>query len=127
MAAELNLEERVQLTRAAVKVLGAWGVTAEQQGVLLGLGTATRQREMNRYRLGGCLPGVGDVYARVELLLQIDAAIRLVFPHCGAAADLWVTTPLPRFGGLAALDVMIEDGLNGMQCVMDALDARPPF
>jgi hypothetical protein len=127
MAAELSYEERVQLTRAVVKTLRAWGVAAEQQGALLGLGTATRQREMNRYRLGASLPDVGDVYARIELLLQVDAALRLVFPHCGAAADLWVTTPLPRFGGLAALDVMVEDGLNGMHCVMDALDARPPF
>lgn len=127
MAAELTHEERVQLTRAALKALGTWGVTAGQQGALLGLGSATRQREMNRYRLGTCLPDVGDVYARVDLLLRVDAAVRLVFPHCGAAADLWVTTPLPRFGGLTALDVMIEDGLNGMQCVMDALDGRPPF
>lgn len=127
MATELSYEERVQVTRAVVRVLGTWGVTAEQQGLLLGLAATTRQRDMNRYRLGACLPDVDDVYARVVLLLRVDAAIRLVFPHCGAAADLWVTTPLRRFGGLAALDVMIEDGLNGMECVMDALDARPPF
>jgi hypothetical protein len=127
MATELSHEERVQLTRAVLKALGSWGVTAMQQGALLGLGTSTRQRELNRYRLGACLPDVDDVYERIQLLLRVDAAVRLVFPHCGAAADLWVTTPLPRFGGLAALDVMIEDGLNGMQCVMDALDARPPF
>jgi hypothetical protein len=127
MVTEFSYDERVQLTRAVVKTLGSWGVTAAQQGTLLGLGDSTRQREMNRYRLGACLPDVDDVYARVQLLLRVDAAVRLVFPHCGAAADLWVTTPLPRFGGLAALDVMIEDGLNGMQCVMDALDAQPPF
>ena len=120
-------EQHVELSRAVMRLLTAWGVPAALQPALLGLDPATHRRELTRCRFGAALPDTGEVYARVRLLLEISAAVAQLFPHSSVAADVWATTPQLRFGGLTPLQIMLEDGSVGMHRVVDHLMGQSPL
>jgi len=120
-------EEHVDLSRAVMRLLTAWGVPAAQQPVLLGLDPSAHRRELNRCRFGAALPDTGDVYTRARLLLAISAAVAQLFPHSSVAAEVWVTTPQLRFGGHTPLEIMLEDGSLGMRRVVDYLMGQSPL
>ena len=69
----------------------------------------------------------GEVYVRARLLLEISTAVNQMFPHSSVAADLWVTTPRIRFGGMTPLQIMLKDGVAGMALVIDSLTGQAPF
>ena len=120
-------EQQVEISRAVTRLLGAWDVPPAQQPVLLGLDPIADRRVLNRCRFGAALPDTGDVYARARLLLEIGAAVNQMFPHSSVAADLWVTTPRFRFGGMTPLQIMLADGVAGMELVIDSLTGQAPF
>jgi hypothetical protein len=120
-------EEHVELSRTVTRLLASWGVPAAQQPQLLGLDAVRHRRELNRCRFGAALPDTGEVYARAQLLLAIGAAAAQLFPHSPVAAEVWVTTPQLRFGGLTPLQIMLEDGTEGMHRVVDYLMGQSPL
>lgn len=120
-------EEHVELSRAVTRLLAAWGVPAAQQPHLLGLDPDRHRRELNRSRFGAALPDTGEVYARARLLLGIGAAVAQLYPHSTVAAEVWATTPQLRFGGLTPLQIMLEDGTEGMHRVVDYLMGQSPL
>lgn len=120
-------EEHVELSRAVMRLLAAWGVPATQQPRLLGLDPALHRRALNRCRFGAALPDTGEVYARARLLLGIGAAAAQLYPHSTVAAEVWATTPQLRFGGLTPLQIMLEDGTAGMHRVVDYLMGQSPL
>ncbi len=124
MTGGLSARERIDLSRAALEILGTWEVAPAIQPLLLGLPGGTGTRELNRYRLSGALPEHADVYQRVALLMEIDNALHKLFPHSPASGGLWITTPGPRLGGVTPLDIMLEQGLEGIQLVLDLLYNR---
>ena len=120
-------EEHVELSRAVMRLLGAWGVPAAEQPALLGLDPRIHRRELNRCRFGAALPDAGDVYERAQLLLAIGAAAAQLFPHSSVAAEVWATTPQLRFGGHTPLQIMLEEGCAGMRRVVDYLMGQSPL
>jgi hypothetical protein len=120
-------EEHVEITRTVMRLLAGWGVPAVQQPALLGLDALSHRRELNRCRFGAALPDTGDVYARARLLLEISSAVAQLFPHSSVAADVWVTTPQLRFGGQTPLQIMLEDGPQGMHRIVDYLMGQSPL
>ena len=120
-------EEQVEISRAVARLLGAWDVPAAQQPALLGLDPVADRRALNGCRFGAALPDTGEVYVRARLLLEIGVAVSQMFPHSSIAADLWATTPRIRFGGMTPLQIMLEDGIAGMELVIDSLTGQAPF
>lgn len=118
-------EEQVDLTRAVMRLLTAWGVPAGLQLALLGLDPTAHRRVLNRCRFGAALPDTGDVYVRARLLLTIGAAVAQLFPHSSASADVWATTRHLRFGAYTPVEIMLEDGVDGMQRLVDYLMGQP--
>jgi uncharacterized protein (DUF2384 family) len=105
-----------------LEVLQAWGIAPEDQCRLLGMGAVTSPRQLRRYRLGAPLPDEAGTWVRVGLLLDLNDALRQVFPHSGASADLWVTTPRAKLGHRAPLDLMLAGGIDGIRQVERSLD-----
>lgn len=120
-------EQQVEISRAVTRLLDAWDVPAAQQPLLLGLDPVSERRALKRCRFGSALPDTGDVYVRARLLLEIANALNQMFPHSSVAADLWVTTPRFRFGGMAPLQIMLEDGVAGIELVIDSLTGQAPL
>jgi hypothetical protein len=75
----------------------------------------------------GPAPDTGEVYARARLLVGIGAAVAQLYPHSTVAAEVWATTPQLRFGGLTPLQIMLEDGTDGMHRVVDYLMGQSPL
>jgi len=120
-------DQDIELSRAVLQLLAAWDVPPDQQPGLLGLDPVADRRAFTRCRFGAPLPASGDVYARARLLLEIDTAVNQMFPHSSVAADLWATTPRHRFGGITPLQIMLEDGVAGMELVIDSLTGQSPL
>jgi len=118
----LNGQQRIQATHAVLQVLSSWGVAREQQLRLLGLPEDSRPRVLKRFQGGEPLPSDPKVMARVDCLIQLDAALISLFPHNPMLARLWVTTSSPQFSGRAPLDLMTEQGLPAMASLLSQLD-----
>jgi len=118
----MSQQQRIESTREVLQLLSAWGVDREHQLLLLGLPSDTRPRVVQRFLQGEPLPPDAKVQARVECLLQVDAALVSLFPHNPVMANLWVSTQSPQFDGRAPLDMMLEQGLPAMQSLLSQLD-----
>jgi len=92
-------DERLAMARAAGALVARWHLPDE---------TANRLLD-------------GDEQAAA--LLGIHRALRCIFADTDRAAQ-WISAPNEAFDGTCALDLMLTDGLAGMQRVKAYLDAE---
>lgn len=112
-------QDLVELAAVVIRVLDDWGVAPEDQPVLLGLPAGTRGRAMERYRRGMTpLPGDRETLQRISYLLTIERAVQTAFPHNAAMARYWVTTPQALFAGRSPLEIMLAEGVEGIEQVV---------
>ncbi|MDE2302004.1 MAG: DUF2384 domain-containing protein [Sphingomonadales bacterium] len=98
-SAQYDDEEKLAMERAAASLVARWGVPDE-----------TVDRLLN-----------GD--ERAAALLGIHAALRRILADSDRAVR-WIGAPNEAFDGDSALDVILADGLAGMQRVQAYLDAE---
>jgi hypothetical protein len=120
-------DDKAVFTRRVLEVLNGWRVEPLEQTRLLGLPEKDAGRRFRRYRLGTTLPDDREVWIRVALLLHIDSAANQLFPHSALSANLWITTPSPRFAGKTPLELMLSQGLEGIRWVERTLTSQEPF
>lgn len=96
---QYNDDEKLAMARAAGALLARWGVQDEAASRLL------------------------DGDERAAALLNIHRALRCIFADSDRAAQ-WVSAPNKAFDGTCALDLMLTDGLAGLQRVKAYLDAE---
>jgi hypothetical protein len=111
---------RVRLARMIMRLLEHWGLSAEDQCLLLGL-SPTARTSLARYRRGEPLADNMDLLGRVGHLLSIHKSLRIIFPHDRDLAYRWVTQPSDRFGGRRPVDIMRE-GYEGVLAMRRYLD-----
>lgn len=92
-------DKKLAMARAAGALLARWGVQDEAASRLL------------------------DGDERAAVLLGIHRALRCIFADTDRAAQ-WISAPNNAFDGTCALDLMLTDGLAGMQRVKAYLDAQ---
>jgi hypothetical protein len=113
-------DTRVRLARMIMRLLEHWGLSAEDQCLLLGLSPSART-SLARYRRGEPLADNMDLLGRVGHLLSIHKSLRIIFPHDRDLAYRWVTQPSDRFGGRRPVDIMRE-GYEGVLAMRRHLD-----
>ncbi|MCI0506305.1 MAG: MbcA/ParS/Xre antitoxin family protein [Gammaproteobacteria bacterium] len=118
----MDMERRVDLARTLMSVLRNWGLTSEQQINLLGLPEETRFRMLNKFTSGAPYPDDYDSLMRANYLLSIQNAVDSLFPHNAAAANYWMTTPSHYFANHTPLEIMLNEGLEGMLRVLNYLN-----
>jgi len=122
MAIDMDIERRADLARTILTVLRNWGVESEDQINLLGLPEGTRTRVLNKFRTGEPFPDDYDSLMRANYLLSIQNAVTSLFPHNARAADYWMTTPSHYFAGSTPLQIMLNEGVEGMHRVLNYLN-----
>lgn len=108
--------------RAFFNITRRWGLTAEQERVLLGSpGRSTFFRW--KRDLDGALSQ--DTLERISYLLGIWKALQILFPDPGQA-DTWVrrANDAPLFGGQSALERMLAGQVADLYSVRRYLDAQ---
>lgn len=107
--------------RAFSRIAAAWGLSVDQQLVLLGQPPRSTffawQRDPGRARLSR------DVLERLSNLLGIYKSLQILLPDA-AAADAWVRQPnsAAPFGGRSALDRMLAGNVADLNFVRRYLD-----
>jgi len=101
----------------------AWGLTPDQERVLLG---QPPRSTFFRWRAGQ--EGVElakDVLERISYLLGIYKALHILLPN-NEHADSWVKRPntAPGFNGMSALDRMLGGHVVDLYAVREYLDAQ---
>lgn len=122
MGIKLDEVEQRELAQAVFLVFGNWNIEPDDQAILLGLAPGTRARGLAKYRMGKALPDDADFLQRAHCLLSIHNAVGTFFPGNPTAANYWVTTHSPAFGGQAPLDIMRDGGIDGMRRILDHLN-----
>jgi len=118
----MDIENNAEIARTVLSMFQNWGIDPGDQVKLLGLPSSVRSRVLNKYRNGYPLPDNEDCIMRVACLFAIQNAVSSLFPHNAKAADYWVTTPFDFFVGHTPLQIMLNEGIDGMKRVLNYLN-----
>ncbi|WP_455208908.1 MbcA/ParS/Xre antitoxin family protein [Kaarinaea lacus] len=118
----MELERRVDLARTLMAVLRNWGLTEQQKVSLLGLPEDTKARTINKFASGTPFPDDYESLMRANYLLSIQNAVDSLFPHNATAANYWMTTSSHYFAEHTPLEIMLNEGLEGMKRVLNYLN-----
>lgn len=120
---DFTLEERIELTKIVLVTLKDWGADEAQQILLLALPADTKPRHMKRYYFDDQpLPDEKQTYIRIEHIMGIADALRTSYPLNATAGAVWLKRRNRHFGDRRPLDIMLEDGINGVLSVRTHLD-----
>jgi hypothetical protein len=109
--------------RAFFNIAQAWGLSTDEQLVLLG--SPGRSTFFKWKSNPGAADLKRDTLERVSYILGIYKALQILLPDA-AASDAWVKQPNTAllFGGKRALDRMLGGNIGDLLAVRQYLDAR---
>lgn len=108
--------------RAYFRISAVWGLSTEQERVLLGMPARSTYFRWKRDQQG---PLTQDVLERISYLLGIYKALHILFPN-EQQADGWVNRPnsASLFGGSSALQRMLGGQVADLYVVRQYLDGQ---
>jgi hypothetical protein len=108
-------EARATLTRMVVKLFDHWKLSSDDRLKVLGLDPG--------HILAADTPlPAGDVYIRIGLLISIHKVLGLLFPYDNNQKYSWIKAQR-AFKGIRPLDVIIDDGIPGIQRILNYLNS----
>lgn len=119
---DLNPEDRMELSRMVLEMLDSWQVSPGHQVILLGLPDNTKPRAMKKYRETEPLPNTDEINTRIEHLAGIADALFTSYPRNSRMAGYWLNQPQPRLNGKVPLEIMLEEGMEGLIAVRAHVD-----
>jgi hypothetical protein len=107
--------------RAFMRIATAWGLTVDEQLLLLGQPARSTFFAWRKHPEKASLPR--DTLERLSNLLGIYKSLQILLPDA-AAADAWVRKPnsAPLFAGRSALDRMLAGNVSDVNLVRRYLD-----
>jgi len=120
--ADYTEEEFMFITKTVMKVLDTWNLTTEQTVGVLGLSKNTRKRELDKYRTLKAFPKSETIIKRLSHIVGISDALRTTFPRNVNMSEKWMKTQHRRFDNETPLNIILEEGINGLCKVRSELD-----
>lgn len=120
--ANMNHEDSVSLTRSIMSILDSWGLSGEALMSVLDLPEGTPKRALRKYRDNTPFPDTEQVYERLEHIIGIADALRTTYPHNPPMGILWLQQKNRQFQGRIPLQIILDDGLQGLMEVRAHLD-----
>jgi hypothetical protein len=118
----LSPQDRHDLIEMVLNVFRHWQVPSTAHAVLLGLPQDTSARALLKIQQGSALPNEADLVIRAQLILKIYRGALTLFPGNPTMANYWVTTDSYQFNNRSPLEVMHDEGLAGMQSILDHIN-----
>lgn len=118
----LSIEDRNSLTKAIMNILDTWGMQAAEQVAILDLPDKTPKRMLRRYREDTPFPDTPEVMDRLEHIIGIADALRTTYPHNPSMGAIWMRRRNDRFQNKSPLQLISEEGLNGILKIRTHLD-----
>ena len=108
---------RRDATQKVMRTLDVWGLDAREMAQLLGLSPASRGT-LARFRSGErVLSPVEDAWRRAMGILSIQRSLEVFAPENPEWRDDWVQQPIAGLGGERPIDIMLADGIGGIEQV----------
>ena len=89
---------------------------------VLGLSKNTRKRELDKYRTLKAFPKNETIIKRLSHIVGISDALRTTFPRNVNMSEKWMKSQHRRFDNETPLNVILEEGINGLCKVRSELD-----
>jgi hypothetical protein len=118
----LSAEQKEQITRDVMNLLETWQVSLSDQVIVLGFPEGTKPRELKQYQQGTTFPDDKDILERVRILISIDEALHMQYPHHKGMVHRWMITRCGYFNKRKPIDIVLEKGLDGLHEVHRHLD-----
>ena len=118
----LSLQDRHDLIEMVLNVFRHWGVPSPAHPVLLGLPQNTSARALLKIQQGSPIPNETELVARAELILKIYRGVQTLFPGNASMANYWVSTDSYQFNHRSPLEVMYDEGIEGMRAVLNHIN-----
>lgn len=118
----LSHDEQVTLTLRIIAILDDWRITSTEKISLLALPKSTRSRSITKYQQGTPLPFDDAMHERIGHLLGIGDSLRLANPRNRQAGGLWLHRPHRRFDNRTPIDIMLNEGLDGIINIRKEVD-----
>ena len=115
-------DELLLITKSVMKILDNWELDSFQIISILGLPDKTPKRNINKYRNNLSFPYEKEIFERLEHIIGISDALRTTFPRNQHMASGWLKTEHRRFNNKAPIEVIIQEGLNGLRKIRSELD-----
>lgn len=119
---DMSHEDTVSLTRSIMAILDSWGLNGESLMAVLDLPDGTPKRALRKYRDNTPFPDSDKIYGRLEHIIGIADALRTTYPHNPPMGILWLQKRNKQFQNRIPLQIIIDDGLQGLEEVRAHLD-----
>lgn len=114
-------QQRGVLAKTVMKLLDLWMLGSEDQAALLGIASGNRA-VLDRYRQGEPIGASSEQFERVLFLLEIHKNLRILLGNDQTLAGRWITSRNRAFNNTTPVEVIKEQGLNGLLMVRDYLE-----
>jgi len=116
-------EQMLILTESIINYLDEWKLPPEDMINILGLPASTKSRHVQQYRsMNKPLPQTEETMKRIDHIKGIADALRTTFPFSNQMRYLWLRKPHRRFGRKRPLEVILNEGINGLMRVRIEVD-----
>ncbi|MBI4410908.1 MAG: hypothetical protein HY541_00290 [Deltaproteobacteria bacterium] len=114
---------REVFTRSFFELTNHWELSRQEEARLLGWDYDEKRTTIDSLRKGKTIISKDlDKIERMIDLINIHKSLRILFPYDRDVVYAWVKIKRDRFGGYSALDVMLEDGKEGISAIRHYLD-----
>ena len=117
-----STQNQVEITRHIMRILDEWKLPSKDIIKLLELPNKVRLRNLDRFRDGEAFPESQKTQECIEHIAGIADALRTSFPRNAHMGILWMHTPHRRFQNQPPLNVLSEQGSNGLRMIRSELD-----
>lgn len=118
----MSVERQVLMTQKIMANLDEWGLSAADQVSILDLPDGIRTRKLRAFHEDTPFPEDPNVEYRVVRLMGIIDELRTMYPKNPMMGQRWMKTPHKRFQNRTPLQMMLENGGNGVTAVLAELD-----
>lgn len=118
----MTQDEQISLTLAIMQILDGWGMSATDIIAILALPEKTPTRALRRYRENTPFPVTAEVELRLDHIMGIAEALRTSYPHNPQMGNIWIRQPSKKLNNRIPLQLIIEEGLNGIEEIRKHLD-----
>jgi hypothetical protein len=122
MTANVSAERKLLHTQKVMNALDEWGLNGDEILLILDFPKTERSRHLARYRKDTPFPEDENVATRVKFLLGIIDALRTTYPRNLQMGARWMAMPHARLRNRCPIQVMLEDGEDGVVAVLSELD-----
>jgi len=120
---QLSDKQQIDLTRAVMRYLDTWKLSAQQIMAILNLSESVKTRHLSHFRGGTkAFPNEKDIWICVDHIIGICDALRTTFPFSEEMRLSWIRKPHRRFNRQTPLEVMLNEGTSGLLKVRIDID-----